>query len=442
MIIMPKEIGGRMVPNFLMCGTGEYTTGWVGGKGSTSDKKKGVVGLVLFDQRRLGYAADLSMVGTNGTKFPAIRNHLQTQIGNVYRDMNVTFTSFPADDAPKDPKAYLAAMDTMQAGDGVVIFTPDNTHHEIAKAAIERGLHVLLTKPPVKTLEQHLELVELAKQYNVLVDIEVHKRFDPMYADARQQVQAGDVGDFTYFQSYMAQPKSQLDTFRAWLGKKSASDISYYLNSHHIDWHVWAMENKARPVLVSAAGATGIASGRPYNANTEDMITLLVRWESLNNKSNRGIAVYTAGWVEPPSEVHTRQGFTCMMHERKVEVDQSRRGYWLTGEGSPIQSVNPLYMKYTPDEQGFFAGQHGYGYLSIAEFVKAVGQINNGEREVADFERTLPTIARTLQMTAILEAGRRSLDNGGIPVSIDYNDEADKALPTNLIGYGIGVVRE
>ena len=32
------------------------------------------------------------------------------------------------------------------AGDGVIIFTPDDTHFDIAMAAIERGMHVLITK--------------------------------------------------------------------------------------------------------------------------------------------------------------------------------------------------------------------------------------------------------------------------------------------------------
>lgn len=54
-------------------GTGEYTTGFVGGGASASDKKVGVVGLTLFDLRRRGKVDKLSMVGVNGTKFPAIR---------------------------------------------------------------------------------------------------------------------------------------------------------------------------------------------------------------------------------------------------------------------------------------------------------------------------------------------------------------------------------
>lgn len=40
---------------------------------SNSDKKIGVVALTLFDLRRRGKVGKLGMVGTSGTKFPAIR---------------------------------------------------------------------------------------------------------------------------------------------------------------------------------------------------------------------------------------------------------------------------------------------------------------------------------------------------------------------------------
>lgn len=40
----------------------------------------------------------------------------------------------------------------------------------------------------------------------------------------------------------------------------------------------------ARPVRVTAAGSTGVASGT-FNMNTEDAITLLVEWENFEDKS-------------------------------------------------------------------------------------------------------------------------------------------------------------
>jgi D-galacturonate reductase len=122
------------------------------------------------------------MVGTTGTKYPGIRKHFEENIKNAYKDINVEFESFPADNVEREPKAYIAALDTMEKGDLVTIFTPDDTHFDIAKEAIVRGLHVLVTKPPVKTLKEHQELVELARKHGVLVMVEYHKRFDPSYA--------------------------------------------------------------------------------------------------------------------------------------------------------------------------------------------------------------------------------------------------------------------
>jgi D-galacturonate reductase len=62
-------------PSVLIVGTGEYVTGYVGGTASASDKKIGVVGLVCFDLRRRGLIGKILIAGTQGTKFPAIRNH-------------------------------------------------------------------------------------------------------------------------------------------------------------------------------------------------------------------------------------------------------------------------------------------------------------------------------------------------------------------------------
>lgn len=75
--ILAKATDGAPKPlNVLMVGTGEYTTGFVGGGASGSDKKVGVVGLTLFDLRRRGKVGKLSMVGTSGSKYPAIRKSI------------------------------------------------------------------------------------------------------------------------------------------------------------------------------------------------------------------------------------------------------------------------------------------------------------------------------------------------------------------------------
>ena len=54
--------------NVLMVGTGEYTTGYVGGKAADSDKGAGVVALTMFDLRRRQKVDRVGMCGVNVRK--------------------------------------------------------------------------------------------------------------------------------------------------------------------------------------------------------------------------------------------------------------------------------------------------------------------------------------------------------------------------------------
>lgn len=419
------------LPSVLMLGTGEYTTGYGGGKGS--DKTVGVVGLIFFYLRSQKKVGRLLMAGSNGTKFPAIREHIAKNIKERYSDLSdVSFESYPADDVARDPVAYIKAMDTMKKGDLVTIFTPDDTHYEMAKEALKRGFHVLVTKPAVKKLKEHKELVELAKANNSLITIEVHKRWDGAYADARFQCQ--NFGDFSYFYSYMAQPKYQLNTFKGWKwGPDASSDISYYLNSHHVDFLCWVIGNRARPTQVIGTVCTGVAKGEPYGLDTQDTITLTVIWENIATK-NKGTSVHTASWISPSSDVHTQQRCHYMGHSGEIMVDQAHRGYTVASDVNGFRSFNPFYMRYSTDPKGRFAGQHGYGALSIFAFVDASLEINAGTITAAETDKDgqLATMGTTETLTAILEAGKISMDNNSKTVLIKYENDAS-VTPSDLV---------
>lgn len=70
-------------------------------------------------------------------------------------------------------------------------------------------------------------------------------------------------------------------------------------------------------------------------------------------------------------------------------------------------------MKYAPDEEGNFAGQGGYGYVSFEKFINGVQALKDGRKTLDDLdEMGLPTLKNTIATGAILEAGRKSLDEG------------------------------
>jgi D-galacturonate reductase len=348
---------------------------------------------------------------------------MQRCIGDVYGGMDLTCDTFPSDNEV-NPTAYEGAAQSYQPGDVAVIFTPDDTHFKIALECINRGMHVMVTKPIVQTLEDHHKLAKAAKEKGVLIAVEVHKRLDPFYADARDRARSG-LGNFQYMYGYMSQPKHQLETFKAWAGK--SSDISYYLNSHHVDWSEWTLAGVARPVRVTATGSTGVAKAK--GMETEDSITLTVQWENLNDKT-LGCAVYTSSWAAPKSDVHSQQRFFYMGTKGEINVDQAHRGCTVATDEGGFASVNPLFMKYTPTD-GMFSGQGGYGVRSFENFIDACREINTGAKTPSDFDDgSLATVHTTMQGTAILEAGRRCLDADGKPMDILYEENGTE--PTGI----------
>eukprot|EP00128_Syssomonas_multiformis_P006123 Colp12_sorted_trinity150504_noHs@12746 len=185
----------------------------------------------------------------------------------------------------------------------------------------------------------------------------------------------------------------------------------------------------ARPVSVKALGSTGVAEsmyGCP--AGTEDTITLLVEWENTTSKF-KGTAIYVASWsASAKAEVHSQQRFTYQGHKGEVRVDQAHRGYEVATDENGYASVNPLYMAYLPGPNGHFNGHHGYGYKSIEAFIQACIDVNSGKVKAQDCDRYLPTAATTEVVTAILEAGRLSLDNNGRSVNLNFVDGELKGI--------------
>lgn len=63
--------------------------------------------------------------------------------------------------------------------DAVSIAVPTRCHHEVAKAFLEAGVHVLLEKPITETLAQADELIALADRRRLVLQIGFVERFNP-----------------------------------------------------------------------------------------------------------------------------------------------------------------------------------------------------------------------------------------------------------------------
>lgn len=101
-----------------------------------------------------------------------------------------------------DPKRcyndYRSMFDAEHGRDdgieAVSIATPNNTHYEICKAALNAGLHVVCEKPLCFTTEEAQELEALAKTKNRVVGVTYGYAGHQAIEQARQMIARGDLG--------------------------------------------------------------------------------------------------------------------------------------------------------------------------------------------------------------------------------------------------------
>jgi predicted dehydrogenase len=79
--------------------------------------------------------------------------------------------------------------------DIVAIFTPPNTHFDLAKKALLADKHVLVEKPIVFTNSQATELIHLAASRHRVLTSNLLLRYHPFHWKLKQLVQSGELGE-------------------------------------------------------------------------------------------------------------------------------------------------------------------------------------------------------------------------------------------------------
>jgi predicted dehydrogenase len=117
----------------------------------------------------------------------------------------------------------------------VVVNTPNETHFDYAKLALEAKKHVLIEKPATTTPEEFQELLTVAKKVNRKVFVYHNRRWSSDIMAAKQIIKSGKLGD-------VIEMHLRFDRYRPSIGVKyfketpiPSSGIWYDLGSHLID---------------------------------------------------------------------------------------------------------------------------------------------------------------------------------------------------------------
>lgn len=126
---------------------------------------------------------------------PDIERHEQATVAALCRRDAEALSKLAERFAPERTYTDWRTMLAECPLDAVVIATPNAQHFEQTRAAIERGLHVLVEKPMALTGAEARELCRLAEERGVQLAVALNPPYWSHCHRLRQIVQAGEMGE-------------------------------------------------------------------------------------------------------------------------------------------------------------------------------------------------------------------------------------------------------
>ncbi|QNK90182.1 Gfo/Idh/MocA family oxidoreductase [Sporosarcina sp. resist] len=185
--------------------------------------------------------------------------------------------------------------------DGVSICTPNIFHHMTSIDALQAGKHVLVEKPLAVTLDQGIEMVQVAKKTGKMLSVGFQPRYDPNMQKVTNIVQSGQLGDIYYVEVGGGRRRGMPDgTFinKALAGVGAMGDIGTY----SLDLALNALGHP-KPLTVSAYTSNHFGKNPIYHPEAdkfevEDFGVAMIRLEGgmvLNFKISWAMHMDTLG---------------------------------------------------------------------------------------------------------------------------------------------------
>ncbi|MBR2497147.1 MAG: Gfo/Idh/MocA family oxidoreductase [Parabacteroides sp.] len=126
----------------------------------------------------------------------------------------------------------LIAMDELEL---IVVNTPDSTHYEYARKALEAGKHVIVEKPFTTTVEQGQYLIDLAKSKGLALSVYQNRRWDSDFLTIKEVLNKGLLGRLVEFESTFPRYRNFIKEGTWKETGEMGGGLTYNLGAHVID---------------------------------------------------------------------------------------------------------------------------------------------------------------------------------------------------------------
>ncbi|MDQ6630304.1 MAG: Gfo/Idh/MocA family oxidoreductase [Verrucomicrobiota bacterium] len=398
------------------------------------------------DLQCAGIAAQLGRVGLDkwardlaGIKFELVAVATRTK-KSAQRAANNFKSLCPQNVSSSSRKSYFGKIPWLDVLrdfpdlDVMAVATPDNLHTEVILAALENGTHVITEKPMCLSIHEADQIIELAQKKNLVVAVDMHKRFDPDHLRICDDVK-NRIGEPLYGLAVLEEPlEVSMSTFK-WAEQ---SDPFSYVGPHWTDliYHYY----KSKPVSLTAVGQKKRLIRDKINAY--DAVQVRVDFEN-------GMSIsFHNNWVTPADfEGPVNQGHEIVGTDGKVESDQQYRGfrYWYHGGGTRTANNHFTRKVKRPDGSASYIG---YGVDSITVSLAAICRVKFFNENRASVAGIYPTAEEARITTAIIYAAALVRDlnfkylqgKKGAPVTARFGQEGITIVDPNRMSEGLEAV--
>jgi len=297
----------------------------------------------------------------------------------------------------------------------VCICTPPSQHYEIAKAFIEKNIHVICDKPMTTTLDDAIKLHELVNEKQILFCLTHNYTGYPMVRQARQMIIDGLLGNIhivnvEYPQGFMASldPKTAKEKV-GWRGIENDQNagMSSVLFDHATHtFHMAQYVSSLKVEEVSADVTKNIKS-----IDVDDNVHAMLKFD------NGATGLLWSSFVATGNEHGLRVRIFGSQGSIDWLQDIPNQLNFFPVDG-PIQKFTRA-SKWVSDfskENSRIGAGHPEGYFDAfanlySDFAKAIN--NNLELSVINEKKVFPNTEDGLEGTKFIYAAKQSSDNNG-----------------------------
>lgn len=249
----------------------------------------------------------------------------------------------------------------------VSIAVPTTHHHEVAKAFLERGTHVLLEKPITATIDEAVELNRIAREHGAVLQIGHLERFNAALVDLGRTLT-----EPLFIESHRLAPF-----------KPRATDVSVVLDLmiHDIDIILHLVKSRVRHIA---------ASGARILSDEIDIANARIEFD------NGCVANVTSSRVSLKSERKMR----IFQNNAYISIDFQNRGLAIhrLGDKEMLPGVPEIIR-----QESFFDEDDALR----AEIAAFLASIQHGEPVVVSGEDGLRALETAIQITELVQSAPR-----------------------------------